>query len=59
MKFYGRRIPDYYRTMYQDGYSPYEIMAAAKKSIIERAKERKQQPETYNVNIRSEMKVKK
>lgn len=59
LEYYGRRIPDYYDTMYQDGYSPYEIMAAAKKSIIKRTKEGKQQPETYNVNIKSEMKVKK
>jgi len=59
LEYYGRKIPDYYDTMYQDGYSPYEIMAAAEKSIIERAKARKQQSETYNVNIKSEMKVKK
>lgn len=56
--YYSRKIPDYYDTMYRDGYTPDQIMAAVHNSIVKASKER-QQPETYNVNIKSEMKVKK
>ena len=28
-KMRNRQIPDYYPTMYQDGYKPYEILEAA------------------------------
>ena len=30
---YGRRIPEYYDTMYLDGYTPDEIMMAMHKKI--------------------------
>ena len=46
---YGRRIPEYYDTMYLDGYTPYEILHAtsrkmyndylARKEEAQRAKE--------------------
>lgn len=51
-------IPDYYRTMYEDGYEPWEILAAAHKKILATAQP--QAPaEDYDVNITSEVKVKK
>lgn len=59
---YNRPIPDYYRTMYEDGYEPWEILAAAHKKILAAGAERqtKSQPqENYNVKITSEVKVKK
>ena len=30
---YGRRIPEYYDTMYLDGYTPYEILYATRKKM--------------------------
>ena len=51
---YNRPIPDYYRTMYEDGYEPWEILAAGAE------RQTKSQPqENYNVKITSEVKVKK
>ena len=34
MMMYGRRIPEYYDTMYLDGYPPYEILHAARKKMF-------------------------
>mgnify|MGYP003301659548 CR=1 FL=1 len=31
---YGRRIPEYYDTMYLDGYTPYEILYATHKKMF-------------------------
>ena len=39
-KMRNRKIPDYYPTMYQDGYKPYEIVEAAHNSIIKQYLER-------------------
>ena len=33
-KMRGTRIPDYYDGMYKEGYQPYEILEAARNSII-------------------------
>ncbi len=33
-KMRHKQIPDYYPTMYQDGYKPWEILEAARNSII-------------------------
>ena len=30
---YGRRIPEYYDTMYLDGYTPYEILYSVRKKM--------------------------
>ena len=30
---YGKRIPEYYDTMYLDGYTPYEILYAVRKKM--------------------------
>ena len=30
---YGRRIPEYYDTMYLDGYTPYEILYAVRRKM--------------------------
>ena len=35
-KMRNRQIPEYYPTMYLDGYKPYEILEAASNSIIKR-----------------------
>ena len=33
-KMRNKRIPDYYPTMHMDGFTPYEILTAARNSII-------------------------
>ena len=38
---HNRRIPDYYPTMYMDGFSPEEIMYAAKRQMYQQIQERK------------------
>ena len=38
---YDRKIPDYYPTMYMDGYTPEQILHAAKRGIMQRHRERK------------------
>ena len=40
-EYYDRRIPDYYPTMYLDGFTPEEIMYAAKRKMYREAQERK------------------
>ena len=40
MMMYGRRIPEYYDTMYLDGYTPYEILHAARKKMFREYQER-------------------
>lgn len=37
---YGRRIPEYYDTMYLDGYTPYEILYATRKKMFREYQER-------------------
>ena len=37
---YGRRIPEYYDTMYLDGYTPYEILYATRKKMHREYQER-------------------
>lgn len=38
---YNDKIPDYYPTMYLDGYTPEQIMYAAKRGMLQRYRERK------------------
>ena len=38
---HNRRIPDYYPTMYMDGFTPEEIMYAAKRQMYRQIQERK------------------
>jgi len=37
---YGKRIPEYYDTMYLDGYTPYEILYATRKKMNREYQER-------------------
>ena len=37
---FGRYIPDYYPTMYLDGYTPYEIMGAASRQTYDSSQKR-------------------
>ena len=38
---HNRRIPDYYPTMYMDGFTPEEVMYAAKRQMYQQILERK------------------
>ena len=40
MMMYGRRIPEYYDTMYLAGYTPYEILHATRKKMFREYQER-------------------
>ena len=67
---YGRRIPEYYDTMYLDGYTPYEILYATRKkmnreyqereAVAQRAKEEAERDTIIpTINFSSTVKVKK
>ena len=38
---HNRRIPDYYPTMYMDGFTPQQVMYAAKRQMYQQILERK------------------
>ena len=40
---YDKKIPDYYPTMYMDGYTPGQILHAAKRGLYQKHMERKGQ----------------
>lgn len=41
MMQFGRCIPEYYDTMYLDGYTPYEILHAASRQLYQQHQEKK------------------
>jgi len=55
--YYNRNIPEYYDTMYMDGYTPEQIMTAFRKKLNRERAERKESNEIPNVKIISEVKV--
>lgn len=42
MMMYGKRVPEYYDTMYLDGYTPYEILYATRKKMYREYQEREE-----------------
>ena len=42
MEQFDKKIPDYYPTMYLDGYTPAQIMHSAKRGMYQKHMERKQ-----------------
>ena len=63
---YDRKIPDYYPTMYMDGYTPEQIMHAAHKKMQRMYEEREaakraeaEANEIPNVKIISEVKIRR
>lgn len=52
-----RNLPDYYDTMYQDGFSPQQIFAAFQNKTSNEYMERKQLP--TSIHITTERKIKK
>lgn len=59
-KMRNKHIPDYYPTMYQDGYKPYKILEAAHNSIIKQYMERQEAdtPTDEPMNVRFQVEVK-
>ena len=53
--YYNRNIPDYYPTMFLDGYSPQQIWTARRRDIFKRLAEKDKENE---VKIRTEIKIK-
>ena len=59
MSIIEQHLPDYYPTMYLDGYTPEEIYMAFKKTMAKKFAERQAQADAVNeINITSEVKVK-
>jgi hypothetical protein len=54
-EYYNRKIPEYYPTMYLDGYTPQEILIAVHKSMHNEYQDSQQVDE---IKITSEVKVK-
>ena len=66
MDYYNRQIPEYYDTMYMDGYTPEQIMYSAHRKMIRAYEARKadQQAEAEaneipHVKIISEVKIRR
>lgn len=56
--YYYRKVPEYYHYMYLDGYTPDEIMYAARKKFRREYAERlERQNEIDSIKITSEVKV--
>jgi len=64
-EYYDRKIPDYYDTMYRDGYSPEQILHSARRKILREYEARKAERlaeaeamEIPEVKITSEVRIK-
>ena len=64
--YYDSKIPDYYDTMYMDGYTPEQIMYAAHRKMVQEIEARKaaqrakaEENEIPNVKIISEVKIRR
>ena len=65
-EYYDRQIPDYYDTMYLDGFNPNQILHAAHRKMIREYEARKaaqraeaEANEIPNVKIISEVKIRR
>lgn len=56
-EFYNRQIPGYYPAMYLDGYTPAQILQAAKRDMYQKHKEAQQKAEIPEFKFRSVVKV--
>ena len=45
--------------MYLDGFEPWQIMEASRRTTLKRIAEQREQPEEYTVNINTNVSVKK
>lgn len=60
--YYHRMVPEYYPTMYLDGYTPEQIVYAFKRKVRREWEQqraaRQEETENINLNITSEVKIK-
>lgn len=56
--FLYKNIPDYYKTMYLDGYTPEQILVAARKTFYQEYIDSKDSAELDRLHITSEVKIK-
>lgn len=55
--YYMRNVPEYYDLMYLDGYKPWQIVEAARRSLLEKYAERSsQKEEAASIKIITEVK---
>ena len=54
---YYENVPEYYNTMYMDGYSPEQILHAAHQKMIRENEAKAEANEIPNVKIISEVKI--
>ena len=52
------RLPDYYDSMYLDGYEPWQIYEAFHRTARNQINEQRQQSEEYTVDINTNVSVK-
>ncbi len=57
--YYNRQSPEYYDTMYMDGYTPEQIMTAFRKKLHREREERREANKIPNVKIISEVKIRR
>lgn len=57
-EYYDRQIPEYYPTMYMDGYTPQQILYAAHRKMYQDHLERQEEAEVPALNIQSVVKIK-
>ena len=55
--YYTRQSPEYYATMYMEGYTPEQIMSALRTKLNREREERREANKIPNVKIISEVKV--
>ena len=48
-------LPEYYDTMYLDGFEPWQIYEAFHRTARNRINEQRKQPEEYTVNINTKV----
>ena len=53
-----RDIPEYYPTMYRDGYTPEEILQSQHHTMFQKIAARKADAEPLSVRMESEVKIK-
>ena len=56
--YYDRKIPDYYDTMYLDGYTPEQILYSAHRKMVREIEARREAKEIPNFKIISEVRIK-
>ena len=55
-----KNVPEYYPTMYQDGYTPTEILATMRKKMRQNVQEQRQNDsQRSNIHLTAKVEVKK